>query len=194
VVQDLTASELQSLADQWTDVLSDIGTCLLINGRFYLKTNALLEVTTTPLPRVVGQEMHAFLPEGRDRLLALRWMNDMQMLLHANTKVDGFWLWGGGALQVLPGASSWACVITNHRLLAEALRALGCAVVFSDVLPTALAAYRGRGPVLFVDANNLYSSEERALPAYWEACLQDKRVCRVIADQWVLTRRKRWLF
>ena len=77
--------------------------------RWYLQLQHAPVMQTYPLPQVVGTEMHAHLPYGKD---ALRWhgvINEIQMLFYEHAvnqareqrgemPVSGVWLWGEGKL------------------------------------------------------------------------------------------------
>lgn len=75
--------------------------------RWYLRLEIDPCIETTPLTKVMGKNVHHFLPQGPDEL---RWhgiLNEIQMLLHAHPvnqareqrgewPINGVWLWGGG--------------------------------------------------------------------------------------------------
>jgi hypothetical protein len=81
--------------------------------RWYLRSEQLPNIATTPLPAVAGRPVQAFLPHGPDAGLWQRILTEAQMLLHAhevNTAreaagrptINGIWLWGEGALPAAP--------------------------------------------------------------------------------------------
>lgn len=75
--------------------------------RWYLQLDSDPELTTQPLSRVAGKDVHKYLPGGKD---ALHWhgvLNEIQMLLFEHQvnlaredagqlPVNSIWLWGGG--------------------------------------------------------------------------------------------------
>jgi hypothetical protein len=83
-------------------------------ARWYLRLESRPEITTTALTEVIGANVNAHLPAGRD---ALRWhtiSNEIQMLLHQHPlneareatggmPVNSVWLWGGGTRPTVPG-------------------------------------------------------------------------------------------
>jgi hypothetical protein len=91
-------------------------------SRWYLQLQEAPGITTHALADVIGQDMHAMMPQGSQ---ATKWnsvLNEAQMLLHAHPAnqqredrgdlpVNSFWLWGGGMLRQRPtpdAASIWA--------------------------------------------------------------------------------------
>ncbi|MDX8385721.1 MAG: hypothetical protein R8M11_04280 [Gallionella sp.] len=75
--------------------------------RWYVRSELSRRIHTTPLPKVIGTNVHGVMPEGED---ATRWhslLNEMQMLLYSHPvneareargelPVNSVWLWGGG--------------------------------------------------------------------------------------------------
>lgn len=109
--------------------------------RWYLRLQEVPQLVTQPLSQVLGGDMHAHLPEGRD---ALHWhgvLNEIQMLLFAHEvnqareqrgvpAVSGVWLWGGGYYpQALPQA--FAAVLTDSDLARAFAQASGALIVES---------------------------------------------------------------
>jgi hypothetical protein len=81
--------------------------------RWYLRSDQLPDIATTPLPAVAGLPVQAFLPHGPDAGYWQRILTEAQMLLYAhevNTAreaaarptINGIWLWGEGALPAAP--------------------------------------------------------------------------------------------
>ena len=78
-------------------------------GRWYLKPPRAARIITTPLPRVVGKDIHPYLPQGRDGKAWHTLLNEIQILLHTtavNTEreqrgelpINSVWFWGSGRL------------------------------------------------------------------------------------------------
>lgn len=78
-------------------------------GRWYLKPPRAARILTTPLPRVVGKDIHPYLPQGKDGKTWHTLLNEIQILLHTATvnnereqrgelPINSLWFWGGGRL------------------------------------------------------------------------------------------------
>lgn len=76
---------------------------------WFARVSAAAGITTTPLGRAVGRDVHPLLPRGEDRMAWHRLFNEVQMLLHSHpvnaeregrelTPVNSVWFWGGGTL------------------------------------------------------------------------------------------------
>jgi len=75
--------------------------------RWYVRSRLSRRIHTTPLPKLIGTNVHGVMPVGED---AVRWhslLNEIQMLLHSHPvneareargelPVNSVWLWGGG--------------------------------------------------------------------------------------------------
>jgi hypothetical protein len=100
--------------------------------RWYLRVEREPDIVTHALQEVVGGNVNAFLPSGKD---ALRWhklINEIQMLLHnhpvnaareskGETVINSVWLWGGGTAPPVPGRHFSA--VWSDETLASALAA-----------------------------------------------------------------------
>ena len=92
--------------------------------RWYLKPLRAPGLTTSPLCRVVGQDVHGFLPRGPDDKAWHTILNELQILLHTATvnlerekegklPINSLWFWGGGRLpRIMPVA--WSRVWSNE--------------------------------------------------------------------------------
>ena len=89
-------------------------------GRWYLKPPGVPRIRTTPLPQVVGKDIHPHLPQGKDGMAWHTVLNEVQILLHTaavNTEREGrgelpinsLWFWGGGQLPSM-AAVEWVQV------------------------------------------------------------------------------------
>ena len=142
---------------------------------WYLKPPVAPVITTTPLARAIGQDVHALLPQGRDHKAWHTHLNEFQILLHTSPvnvareargalPANSVWFWGGGRLPQ-PGQSTWTQVWSAEplsqglaRLSAlplaatpvDAGRWLGAAAVAGDqlVVLDALGAASGRSASL----------------------------------------------
>ncbi len=101
-------------------------------GQWYLRTERVPNIETTPLARVVGHDIDRHLPQGEDALDWHRIINEAQMTLNEHPvnaarearglpAVNSVWPWGGG---VMPSqvATPYAIVWSNDPL-ARALAA-----------------------------------------------------------------------
>lgn len=97
------------------------------NNRWYIKLKNLPEVNTTSIHEVVGNDIHQYLPVGKDKILWDQLSNEAQMNLHncplnsereqrGEWPVNGVWMWGAGELPELPRVSSqnWSCVFADE--------------------------------------------------------------------------------
>ena len=83
--------------------------------RWYLKPPREPRMVTTPLPDVVGRDIHPHLPHGRDGKAWHTLLNELQILLHTarvnsereqagKPPINSLWFWGGGRLPKVPPA------------------------------------------------------------------------------------------
>lgn len=107
----LTQEEANQLAAEIMDAYAADGWVLKAAHphRWYLRPPTVPEITTAPLPSVIGRDIHAFLPQGKD---GKRWhtvLNELQILLHTARvnaareerdapAINSLWFWGGGRL------------------------------------------------------------------------------------------------
>jgi hypothetical protein len=86
--------------------------------RWYLKPPVAPAITTTPLARAIGYDIHPLLPQGPDRKAWHTYLNEFQILLHSSPvnaareargalPANSVWFWGGGRLPQV-GAVRWA--------------------------------------------------------------------------------------
>ncbi len=110
----LTQEEANQLAAEIMDAYAADGWVLKAAHpqRWYLRPPTVPEITTVPLPSVVGRDIHPFLPQGKD---SKRWhtvLNELQILLHTArvnvareergaAPINSLWFWGGGRLPEL---------------------------------------------------------------------------------------------
>ena len=80
--------------------------------RWYLKPPQVPDIQTAPLPMVVGRDVHAYLPQGKDAKAWHTILNEIQILLHTapvnaererqgQLPINSVWFWGGGPLPEL---------------------------------------------------------------------------------------------
>ena len=89
-------------------------------SRWYLKPPRASRIGTTPLPDVIGKDIHPYLPHGKDGKTWHTILNEIQIMLHTagvNTErerrgkppVNSLWFWGSGRLPRIRPVS-WAQV------------------------------------------------------------------------------------
>ncbi|MAJ91162.1 MAG: hypothetical protein CMF40_03125 [Legionellales bacterium] len=102
-------------------------------SRWYVKLNEDIELRTTPIDSVVGNDILPFMPKGNNRINIDQLINDIQMTLHdleINTKreqenklpINSIWFWGYGKL---PSSleRNWSTVF-GDEILSEGLSAM----------------------------------------------------------------------
>jgi hypothetical protein len=110
----LTLDEANKLTAELTEAYAGHGWLLKSPrpGRWYLKPPRAARIQTTPLPRVVGKDIHPYLPQGKDGKAWHTLLNEIQILLHTagvNTEreqrgdlpINSVWFWGGGRLPII---------------------------------------------------------------------------------------------
>jgi hypothetical protein len=121
-VVSLTRDEATRLAAELLETYEQDGWLLKAPrpGRWYLKPAHPPKITTTPLPQVIGKDIHALLPQGKDGKAWHTILNEMQILLHTaavnvereqrgELPINSLWFWGGGQLPNI-SAVPWAAV------------------------------------------------------------------------------------
>jgi hypothetical protein len=110
-VLSLSTAEWKELAASLPDVLDPaIATFSSASGpHAFLAASQPLQATTVDPVRIVGADVHDFLPAGADASQLKRVMTELQMWLHEHPlnarrtqggqlPVNGLWVWGGGGL------------------------------------------------------------------------------------------------
>ena len=124
----VSLAEAQQLAEEFNRLFAEDGLQLEtpLAERWYLKAERAPAIRTRPLNRVVGQDIHQYLPSGAD---AMQWhgiLNEVQMLFHASPvnearrrrglpEINSLWFWGEGAMPALPQLR-WQQVWSNAPL------------------------------------------------------------------------------
>lgn len=130
--------------------------------RWYLRSNEVPALATTPLDQVAGAYLSDHLPRGRDASRLMARVNEAQMVLHDHpvnqarearglAPVNGLWLWGGGTL---PDVSKPESILAaNDADLAALARGAGARTL---TVPPRLADLvqdgQGRGCALLAPA------------------------------------------
>ncbi len=105
----LSQAESEALAASLMPLFEEAGWRLFAPtpARWYGHPAQALELRTTPLDQVATRHVHSALPAGPDAALAMRLVNDAQILLHDHpvnqarerqglAAINSLWLWGGG--------------------------------------------------------------------------------------------------
>ncbi|MEN8219265.1 MAG: hypothetical protein ABFS56_23465 [Pseudomonadota bacterium] len=101
--------------------------------RWYVSLPELPKLITYPVADVLGKDIHAYLPDGDDKLVWRQRLNEVQMLLHQSQvnvnreargelPINSLWFWGLGR-QPDPPKRRWAQVWSDD-LLAQGLACL----------------------------------------------------------------------
>jgi hypothetical protein len=102
-------------------------------ARWYVASDQIAEIATSPLRAAAGRSIDTLLPRGDGALTWHRWFNDVQMLFHAHPAnqaresagqptVNSVWFWGGGT-QPTQVRGSFAGVWGNDPLARGLARA-----------------------------------------------------------------------
>lgn len=123
---EITPEEAARLVAEIMEVFSADGWLLKAPHpeRWYLKPARASQLTTSALSRVVGRDIHDFLPRGPDDKAWHTIMNEIQILLHGATvnverekagklPVNSLWFWGSGRLPRITPVK-WTCVWSSE--------------------------------------------------------------------------------
>lgn len=97
--------------------------------RWYLRLDKIPDLKTTALPKVLGEDINAFMPTGDDADYWFKIMNELQMLIHGSNvnferesrnkwTANSVWLWGGGCLPEVKLNSYYDKTITDNLIYA----------------------------------------------------------------------------
>jgi hypothetical protein len=119
--------EAESLAAAFNAHFAGDGLHLICPGplAWYLRVDHTPRLRTSPLHRVVGRPLDAYLPTGPDAQAWVRWQNEAQMLFFSHPvnqererqgrpALSGVWTWGGGVLPAVTGGP--ALTLADHPL------------------------------------------------------------------------------
>ena len=95
--------------------------------RWYIRIEKPADLKTSPLAKVLGEDINPFMPLGDDADYWFKITNEIQMLLHGSNvnferesrnmwTANSVWLWGGGCLPGHDLNSSYDRMITNNIL------------------------------------------------------------------------------
>ena len=95
--------------------------------RWYLRLDKQADLSTTPLSKVLGEDINQFSPTGNDADYWFKIINELQMLVHGSNvnferesrnmwTANSIWLWGGGCLPEIKLNSSYDKIITNNDI------------------------------------------------------------------------------
>jgi hypothetical protein len=145
--------------------------------RWYVRLDALPDITTVPLSQAGGRNIHGNLPAGPDARHWHQLFNEIQMLLFAHPlneareargemPVNSVWFWGDMAGQ-MPPQSRIECA-SSDELLVEML-ASQAGIPCASWQPT----WRNRAGDELLVWTGLRSALQRGDPAAWRDALQD---------------------
>lgn len=97
--------------------------------RWYLHLENPAELKTTPLAKVLGEDINQFISTGDDADYWFKIINELQMLLHSSNvnferesrniwTANSVWLWGGGCLPKSSLNAACGKIITNNIFFA----------------------------------------------------------------------------
>ena len=127
----LTQDEADTLVEQINTHFADEPWLLYTFAphRWYLRLDKIPDLKTTPLPKVLGEDINAFMPTGDDADYWSKIMNELQMLIHGSNvnferesrnkwTANSVWLWGGGCLPEVKLNSYYDKTITDNLIYA----------------------------------------------------------------------------
>jgi hypothetical protein len=113
------AAEAAALAATIAAHFADDGLAVIafVDGAWLLRFDADVQCDTQPPDAVVGHDVHAAMPSGRDGARVRSLTNEVQMLLHEHPvnlqrerarlePINGWWLWGFGSRAPVPLAAT----------------------------------------------------------------------------------------
>lgn len=135
----LTADEAHSLLASIQPLLTELGAQVYPKHPqlWYLTHTSWNSLNTATLSAALGQNIHLYLPHGRDGILWKRIMNEIQMIWHTHPinelretkqmlRVNSLWLYGGGQIPAPDPIKKFDIVYSNMhyaRALAYATNA-----------------------------------------------------------------------
>ena len=124
-VLNLTQHDALAVANEVNQVISVHGWSVEVpyEDRWYIRLDEELSISTTELPRVVGQDISGYLPVGDDASMMHTLLNEIQMHLFSSDinrmreekgelPVNSIWFWGMGRLPDPPG-KNWSKVFSD---------------------------------------------------------------------------------
>lgn len=95
--------------------------------RWYIRFNKPINLRTTPLAKVLGEDINSFSPTGEDANYWFKILNELQMLIHGSNvnfnrdsrnmlMANSIWLWGGGCLPEVEPNSNYDKIITDNHM------------------------------------------------------------------------------
>ncbi len=152
---DLTQDEATRLAAEIGEAYAGEGWTLKTPrpGRWYLKPPRAPQLMTTPLPEVVGRDIHPYLPHGKDGKAWHTLLNELQILLHTarvnsererdgKPPINSLWFWGGGQLPKVPPAP-WAQLWSLEPISLGLAR---LSQIPAEAPPVGFSEWQGRAP------------------------------------------------
>ena len=93
--------------------------------RWYLRSEKPIALNTTPLAKVIGEDINQYSPSGNDSDYWFKIMNELQMLIHNSSvnferesrnmwTANSVWLWGGGCLSGNSPTNIYDTILSNN--------------------------------------------------------------------------------
>jgi hypothetical protein len=149
-------------------------------GRWYVRLPQKPAIVTTEIDRVAGRDVRPWLPDGPDRRIWDRLMNEIQMLLHAcevnrereqrgELPVNSLWFWGIGSLPEILNRK-WT------RIYSDDPAAHGLAMLsgtkfegLPDSMHYRVSGFAAAGNVLVASATRMYGNARPGLEAWLQS-------------------------
>jgi hypothetical protein len=124
-VLNLSQHDALAIADEVNKVLGEYGWTVEVpyEDRWYIRINHELDIATTELTSVVGCDIAAYLPQGKESARFHSLLNEIQMQLHASDinqlrekngelPINSVWFWGLGKIEVIP-EPVWSAIFSD---------------------------------------------------------------------------------
>ncbi len=133
----VSGAEMAQLRDEFNQLCRDDGLQLEtpVNQRWYLRVERAPQITTIPLPMVVGQNIYPHLPQGVEGLYWNKLLSEVQMLFYGSSvnqrrrqqglpEINSLWFWGGGQLPAVNSITTPWQQLWSNELLSRGLARL----------------------------------------------------------------------
>lgn len=182
----LSEAEAQGLAKTVASYLDDWGELRVLHpARWYLRLRDTTPLETTPLDRVMGQDIRHEMPTGMAGKAWRTRINEIQMALHEHTvnqareaqglpAVNSIWPWGWGVTPTVPNAA-YDSVAANSPLIRGLARLAGITAIHSLDHGSWSEHLETPGRHLFwLDADNPRAAGDPAHWGEWIAALESR--------------------
>ncbi len=184
----VSGAEMAQLRDEFNQLCREDGLQLEtpVNQRWYLRVERTPQITTTPLPAVVGQNIYPHLPQGAEGLYWNKLLSEVQMLFYGSSvnqqrrqqglpEINSLWFWGGGLLPVVNATTTPWQQLWSNEVLSRGLARL-TQVKMSSLPATSeewleQAAVAGHHLVVLDGMRQLYNQPEELME--WQGLVQE---------------------